>query len=123
MVDVTNKLVKKDAIPFHKRSEAGTRRKEGRPAIVPKTFGAIWKYTFSSEKNPSNSVVLVRHISVYATVMRFMDYSNVEDRMKNLVADFVRTKRGGMITHHGLVAYPVLVLCTGQLKKLGLAGH
>ena len=70
---------------------------------------------------PSNSVVLVEHTPVYATVMRFMDYSNVVDRLKNLGADFVRTKRGGMITHHGLVAYPVL--CNREQQKEGLAGH
>ena len=27
--------------------------------------------------------MLVEHTPVYATVMRFMDYSNVEDRLKN----------------------------------------
>ena len=47
---VTKELVKKYAIPFHKRSEAGTRRKGRRPVIVPKTFGAIWKLFLAPPK-------------------------------------------------------------------------
>ena len=50
MVEVTNKLAKYYAIPEHKRSEASTRRKGGRPAIVPKLFGAIWKLLLAPEK-------------------------------------------------------------------------
>jgi len=68
----------------------------------------------SSDQAPSNTLVLVEHTPVYTTGMRSIDYSQKEeDRLKNLGADFVRTKRGGLITFHGpgqLVAYPVLNL-------------
>ena len=50
MVEVTKRLVKKYAIPVHLRTEASTRRKGRRPAIVPKTFGAIWKLLIALPK-------------------------------------------------------------------------
>jgi len=59
-----------------------------------------------------NTLVLVEHNPVYTTGIRSEEYSQAEeDRLKGLGADFVRTKRGGLITFHGpgqLVAYPIL---------------
>merc|ERR1719470_128545 len=61
-----------------------------------------------------NTPVLVEHPPVYTTGIRSKEYSQKEeDRLKQLGADFVRTKRGGLVTFHGpgqLVAYPVLNL-------------
>lgn len=61
-----------------------------------------------------STLVLVEHPPVYTTGMRSQVYSEEEEtRLKSLGADFVRTKRGGLITFHGpgqLVAYPVLNL-------------
>merc|ERR1719369_155912 len=62
----------------------------------------------------SNTLILVEHTPVYTTGIRSKEYTQKEeDRLKKLGADFVRTKRGGLITFHGpgqLVAYPVLNL-------------
>eukprot|EP00092_Neocalanus_flemingeri_P023446 GFUD01025423.1.p1 GENE.GFUD01025423.1~~GFUD01025423.1.p1 ORF type:complete len:244 (+),score=82.71 GFUD01025423.1:334-1065(+) len=70
--------------------------------------------SLSSGLAPSNTLVLVEHTPVYTTGMRSKEYSQEEEfRLKDLGADFVRTKRGGLITFHGpgqLVAYPVLNL-------------
>ena len=61
-----------------------------------------------------NTLVLVEHSPVYTTGIRSKEYSQAEeDRLKQLGAEFVRTKRGGLITFHGpgqLVAYPILNL-------------
>jgi len=81
---------------------------------IQKTLVKRIQAAISSDQAPSNTLVLVEHTPVYTTGMRSKDYSQEEeDRLKNLGADFVRTKRGGLITFHGpgqLVAYPVLNL-------------
>ena len=68
----------------------------------------------STYQDRYNTLVLVEHTPVYTTGIRSKEYSQVEeDRLKELGADFVRTKRGGLITFHGpgqLVAYPILNL-------------
>lgn len=61
-----------------------------------------------------NTVLLVEHDPVYTVGIRSKQYSaEVEERLRKLRADFVRTNRGGLVTFHGpgqLVAYPVLYL-------------
>ncbi|XP_065290083.1 octanoyl-[acyl-carrier-protein]:protein N-octanoyltransferase LIPT2, mitochondrial [Dermacentor albipictus] len=61
-----------------------------------------------------NTVLVVEHDPVYTVGIRSKQYSTeVEERLKKLQADFVRTNRGGLVTFHGpgqLVAYPVLYL-------------
>lgn len=61
-----------------------------------------------------NAVFVVEHDPVYTVGIRSKDYpSEVQDSLRRLGADFVRTNRGGLITFHGpgqLVAYPVLYL-------------
>merc|ERR1712098_291427 len=67
-----------------------------------------------ADKDKYNTLVLVEHTPVYTVGIRSKEYSQAEeDRLKELGADFVRTKRGGLITFHGpgqLVAYPILNL-------------
>ena len=43
MVEVTNRLTKKYAVPAHRRAYVGVTRKRSRPSIVPKVFGSIWR--------------------------------------------------------------------------------
>lgn len=61
-----------------------------------------------------NAVFVVEHEPVYTVGIRSKDYpSEIQDSLRRLGADFVRTNRGGLITFHGpgqLVAYPVLYL-------------
>jgi len=67
-----------------------------------------------NDRKSENFLVLVEHSPVYTTGIRTKGYdSNIETRLKNLGADFVRSNRGGLITFHGpgqLVAYPILDL-------------
>uniref|UniRef100_G3MPM9 Octanoyl-[acyl-carrier-protein]:protein N-octanoyltransferase LIPT2, mitochondrial n=1 Tax=Amblyomma maculatum TaxID=34609 RepID=G3MPM9_AMBMU len=62
----------------------------------------------------SNVVLVVEHEPVYTVGIRSKQYpARVEEELRRLGADFVRTDRGGLITFHGpgqLVAYPVLYL-------------
>lgn len=61
-----------------------------------------------------NTVLLVEHDPVYTIGIRSKHYTAaIEERLRELGADFVRTNRGGLITFHGpgqLVAYPILYL-------------
>lgn len=61
-----------------------------------------------------NTVFIVEHDPVYTVGIRSKDYrGEIEEKLRRLGADFVRTNRGGLITFHGpgqLVAYPVLHL-------------
>jgi len=72
------------------------------------------KESVNEGKCGENTLILVEHPPVYTTGMRTQGYSEEEElRLRNLGADFVRTKRGGLITFHGpgqLVAYPILNL-------------
>ena len=49
-----------------------------------------------------NFLLLVEHDPVYTVGIRRNEYGpEVEDRLKNFGADFVKTNRGGLITFHG----------------------
>ncbi|KAL3215339.1 hypothetical protein MRX96_006604 [Rhipicephalus microplus] len=68
----------------------------------------------SQDMVSGNTVLLVEHDPVYTVGIRSKQYSaEVEERLRKLRADFVRTNRGGLVTFHGpgqLVAYPILYL-------------
>jgi len=59
-------------------------------------------------------VCLLEHFPVYTVGLRDQSYTpEMENKLKELGADFQRIKRGGLITFHGpgqLVAYPILNL-------------
>ncbi|TRY63914.1 hypothetical protein TCAL_05595 [Tigriopus californicus] len=61
-----------------------------------------------------NILLTVEHEPVYTTGIRTLNYGPDEaKRLSALGADFVRTKRGGLITFHGpgqLVVYPIMNL-------------
>jgi lipoyl(octanoyl) transferase 2 len=61
-----------------------------------------------------NVLVLTEHQPVYTIGLRTKNYpADVEEKLKQLGADFYKTNRGGLITFHGpgqLVAYPIINL-------------
>lgn len=67
----------------------------------------------------ASKLLIVEHEPVYTIGIRSKEYSTeLEEKLKSLGADFVRTNRGGLITFHGhgqLVGYPVLYL--GNFQK------
>ncbi|XP_071837946.1 octanoyl-[acyl-carrier-protein]:protein N-octanoyltransferase LIPT2, mitochondrial-like isoform X1 [Apostichopus japonicus] len=69
--------------------------------------------SFLSEQHPGDVLIICEHEPVYTVGIREREYSQDEERLKALGADFVRTDRGGLITFHGpgqLVGYPVINL-------------
>lgn len=95
------------------------------------------KASSDSENNVLNEnyVVIAEHDPVYTTGIRSKEYgSDTEQRLRSLNADFVRAKRGGLITYHGpgqLLVYPILNLLNfmpaniksnARQKKLRLMG-
>lgn len=76
------------------------------------------KQASSSTTDDSTSIsgilILLEHYPVYTVGIRNKTYSaEMEQRLVDLGADFIKTNRGGLITFHGpgqLVAYPVLNL-------------
>ncbi|XP_076811818.1 octanoyl-[acyl-carrier-protein]:protein N-octanoyltransferase LIPT2, mitochondrial-like [Clavelina lepadiformis] len=71
-----------------------------------------WQTSHLNNCNPI--LLLLQHYPVYTVGIRSSVYSKQEENhLLSLGADFVRTKRGGLITFHGpgqLVAYPIFNL-------------
>jgi len=65
-------------------------------------------------KRHENSLILVEHNPVYTIGIRDKSYTkDIEKKLTESGAEFVRSDRGGLITFHGpgqLVAYPILYL-------------
>lgn len=59
-------------------------------------------------------LIIVEHQPIYTVGIRHQNYdSQLEHKLKQLGAEFIRTNRGGLITFHGpgqLIAYPILNL-------------
>ena len=73
-----------------------------------------------AKRNADNVLLILEHNPVYTTGIRpHENHSEKEEkRLRNLGADFHRTKRGGLITFHGpgqMVAYPILDLTRFEL--------
>jgi len=68
-----------------------------------------------------NFIVFVEHDPVYTIGIRDKSYDReVEQKLRLLGADFVRTDRGGLITYHGpgqLTCYPIFYLGDFMKKK------
>jgi len=71
-------------------------------------------YNLVTSNTRKHYVCLLEHFPVYTVGLRDQSYTpEMENKLKELGADFQRIKRGGLITFHGpgqLVAYPILNL-------------
>lgn len=76
--------------------------------------------------NFSHFLCIFEHDPIYTVGLRGHLYSQEEeDRLRSLGADFVRSKRGGMITFHGpgqMVVYPMMDLKHLKLRMEGNNG-
>lgn len=82
----------------------------------------------SKDENFAGYVLLLEHKPVYTIGLRTKQYSDEygEALSKRTGADFVKTRRGGLITFHGpgqLVSYPILNLKKFSWLPQGLASN
>jgi len=83
--------------------------------------------TESENRRHPNSLIIVEHNPVYTIGIRDKSYidQDIETKLIEAGAEFVRTDRGGLITFHGpgqLVAYPILYLGDFDSKR-SIANH
>lgn len=95
---------------------------------IQEKFSENLKKQTSNNENFGGYVLLLEHKPVYTIGLRTKQYSDVYGRLlaERTGADFVKTKRGGLITFHGpgqLVSYPILNLNKFPWLPTGLASN
>jgi len=86
------------------------------------------KLKTSSDENFGGYILLLEHKPVYTVGLRTKEYSDEYGKLlaERTGADFVKTRRGGLITFHGpgqLVSYPILNLSKFSWLPQGLASN